>query len=129
MIAGVPALAQESSYSFTWGFPANHETIKQVQDATDLRRAREAYKFFFPTGTTEAVFQQYVPHGAVPNKSRDHHAARPEQQLSVANQDTPYIIASLDLKAAGLLFLIYRKDLTSQFWMITTWIGLLAWAW
>jgi len=35
MLAGVPLLAEESPYSFTRGFPANDETIKQAQDATD----------------------------------------------------------------------------------------------
>ena len=66
---GGPLFAQESPYSFTRGFPANDETIKKAQDATDLRRAIEAYKFYFPTVATEAVIQQFKPHGAIPNMS------------------------------------------------------------
>ena len=95
------ALAEDLPYEFKRGFPANAETIKQAQDATDLRRAIEAYKFFFPTVATEAVIQQFKPHGSVPNKVGIIMPQDPEQQFSVANQDTPYIIATLDLKLSG----------------------------
>ncbi len=98
---GVEVLAQDSPYEFTRGFPANEETIKRAQDATDLRRAIEAYKFFYPTVATEAVIQQFKPHGAIPNKVGIIMPQDPEQQFSVANQDTPYIIATLDLKLSG----------------------------
>ena len=97
-LGGGPLFAQESPYSFTRGFPANDETIKMAQDATDLRRAIEAYKFFFPTVATEAVIQQFKPHGAIPNKVGIIMPQDPEQQFSVSNQDTPYIIAVLDFK-------------------------------
>ena len=101
LMAGAQVLAEESPYTFTRGFPANDETIKKAQDATDQRRAIEAYKFFFPTVATEAVIQQFKPHGAIPNKVGIIMPQDPEQQFSVANQDTPYIIAVLDLKSAG----------------------------
>jgi len=101
MLAGVPLLAEEAPYSFTRGFPANDETIKRAQDATDLRRAIEAYKFFFPTVATEAVIQQFKPHGAIPNKVGIIMPQDPEQQFSVSNQDTPYIIAVLDFRKSG----------------------------
>ena len=91
----------ESTYSFKLGFPADKETIQRAQDATDLRRAIEAYKFFFPTVATEAVIQQFEPHGAVPNKVGIIMPQDPEQQFSVANQDTPYVISVFDLKEAG----------------------------
>ena len=101
MIAVTAALAQDSTYTFKQGFPADAETIKKAQDATDLRRAIEAYKFFFPTVATEAVIQQFKPHGAIPNKVGIIMPQDPEQQFSVANQDTPYIIAPLDLRNTG----------------------------
>jgi hypothetical protein len=100
---GVLALSQESSYSFKRGFPANEETIKQAQDATDLRRAIEAYKFFFPTLATEAVIQQFEPHGAIPNKVGIIMPQDPDQQFSVANQDTPYVISVFDLKEGPIV--------------------------
>ena len=68
MTAAMAAPAEESPYHFTRGFPADETTTKQAQDATALRRAIEAYKFFYPTVATEAVIQQFEPHGAIPNK-------------------------------------------------------------
>ena len=98
MTVALPVLVQASPYMFKHGFPANEETIRQAQDATDLRRAIEAYKFFFPTVATEAVIQQFAPHGAAPNKVGIIMPQDPEQQFSVANQDTPYVISIFDLK-------------------------------
>ena len=95
--------AADSPYAFKRGFPANAETIQRAEDATDLRRAIEAYKYFYPTVATEAVMQQFQPHGAVPNKVGIIMPQDPEQQFSVANQDTPYVIAVFDLKKAGPL--------------------------
>lgn len=90
--------AVESPYAFKLGFPANKETVQRAQDATDLRRAIEAYKFFYPTVATEAVIQQFEPHGDVPNQVGIIVPQDPEQQFSVANQDTPYVIGVFDLK-------------------------------
>jgi hypothetical protein len=92
-----------TDYDFIRGFPANEETIKQAHNATDLRRAIEAYKFFFPTVATEAVIQQFEPHGAIPNQVGIIMPQDPEQQFSVANQDTPYVIAVFDLKAGPIV--------------------------
>ncbi|TWT81391.1 hypothetical protein CA13_28440 [Planctomycetes bacterium CA13] len=88
----------ESPYALKLGFPADNETIQRAQDSTDLRRAIEAFKFFYPTIATEAVIQQFEPHGAVPNKVGIIMPQDPEQQFSVANQDTPYVISVFDLK-------------------------------
>jgi hypothetical protein len=87
MTTVMSTLAEESPYRFTRGFPADETTIKQAQDATDLRRAIETYKFFFPTVATEAVIQQFEPHGAIPNKVGIIMPQDPEQQFSVANQE------------------------------------------
>ena len=98
--AAMPPVAEtpEVAYSFERGFPANDETIERARDATSLRRAIEAYKFFFPTVATEAVIQQFEPHGAIPNVAGIIMPQDPEQQFSVANQDTPYIISVFDLR-------------------------------
>ncbi|MGI9244813.1 MAG: DUF1254 domain-containing protein [Verrucomicrobiales bacterium] len=92
------APAQESPYKMERGFPAGDATIEKARHATSLRRAIEAYKFFFPTLATEAVFQQFVPHGAVPNRVGIIMPQDPEQQFSVSNQDTPSIISVFDLR-------------------------------
>jgi hypothetical protein len=46
-----------SPYKFEHGFPAAG-TAERAYDADDLRRAIEAYKFFYLTVSTEAVMQQ-----------------------------------------------------------------------
>ena len=97
----VPVYAQGNSYAFERGFPANDKTIQAARDATFLRRAVEAYKYFYPTVATEAVMQQFEPFGARANEVGIIMPQDPEQQFSVANQDTPYIIAIFDLKEAG----------------------------
>ncbi len=98
LFAITSASAGESPYNFKRGFPADAATIEKAHAATSLRRAIEAYKFFFPTVATEAVIQQFIPHGAVPNKFGIIMPQDPEQQFSVANQDTPYIISVFDLR-------------------------------
>jgi len=96
-----PALAETTTYAFERGFPANDETIQAARDATVLRRAIEAYKYFYPTVATEAVMQQFEPFGARPNEVGIIMPQDPEQQFSVANQDTPYVLAFFDLQEAG----------------------------
>ncbi len=94
------AIAQETNYTFERGFPTA-DTAEAANEATDLRRAIEAYKFFYPTVATEGVFEQFVPHGMVPNEVGIIMPQDPEQQFAYANQDTPYILNVLDLKAVG----------------------------
>ena len=59
--------ASENSYEFELGFPTD-VTTQSVYDATDLRRATEAYKFFFGTMQSEVVMQQMLSNGAVINE-------------------------------------------------------------
>ncbi len=56
-----------SQYKFERGFPAAG-TAERAFDAIDLRRAIEAYKFFYPTMGSEAVMQQMLTNGAKINK-------------------------------------------------------------
>ncbi len=90
----------ETGYKFKLGFPTP-ATTQKANDANDLRRAVEAYKFYYPTVATESVMQQFVPHGLRPNRAGIIMAQDPEQQFAYANQDTPYIICVFDLKATG----------------------------
>jgi hypothetical protein len=100
IFAVAPTLAQQSPYSFKHVFHANEETIRLAQDATDQRRAIEANKFFFPTVATEPVIQKFEPNGAITNEVVIIIPQNPEQQFSLANQDTPYFMATLDLEAS-----------------------------
>ncbi len=94
--------AQEAEYTFELGYPTG-TTAQDATDATDLRRAIEAYKFFFPTVATESVFQQFVPHGAIPNEVGIIMPQDPEQQFAYANQDTPYLLSVFDLRAGPMV--------------------------
>ena len=94
------ARAADSPYKFERGFPAAG-TAEKAYDAADLRRAVEAYKFFYPTIGTEAVMQQMLAAGAKVNEVGIVMATGPRQQFGGANADTPYAIATVDLKTAG----------------------------
>ena len=56
-----------SPNQFERGFPVG-DTPSRVYDASDLRRAIEAYKVFVPTVATEAVIQQIAGQGGRPNE-------------------------------------------------------------
>ena len=94
------AQAAASRYKFERGFPAAG-TAEKAYDAADLRRAIEAYKFFYRTVATEAVMQQMLAAGAKVNEVGIVMATGPRQQFGGANADTPYAITTVDLKAAG----------------------------
>ena len=97
-VTSAESKAPSNTYSLKNGVPADQKTIDQAHYATNLRRAIEAYKFFFPTLATEAVMQQFEPHGAIANEVGIIMPQDPEQQFSVANQDTPYAIGVFDLR-------------------------------
>lgn len=89
-----------SEYTFERGYPSA-VTAQKAHDATDLRRAIFAYKFFYPTLGTEAVFEQMMSNGAVINEIGHVMATSPKQQFGGANADTPYALAPIDLKLSG----------------------------
>ena len=94
------AQSAESPLQFERGYPVAG-TAQNVYDASDLRRAIEAYKFFYPTMGTEAVMQQMLANGAKINEVGHVMSASPQIQFGATNADTPYALATLDLKSAG----------------------------
>ena len=89
-------------YQFERGFPLEG-TAQQVYDASDLRRAIEAYKVFVPTVASEAVIQQIAGQGGRPNEMGMVHPNQPMQQFQATNSDTPYALATLDLRAGPMV--------------------------
>ena len=83
---------------FERGFSVG-DTVARAYDAADLRRAIEAYKFFYGTVATEAVMQQGLAAGGKVNEVGIVMATSPRQQFGGANADTPYAITTVDLKA------------------------------
>ena len=87
------AQTAETPLQFERGFPTAG-TAQKAYDATDLRRAIEAYKFFFPTMGSEAVMQQMLSNGAKINEVGHVMATSPRQQFGGANADTPYALTT-----------------------------------
>jgi len=85
----------------------SHNNFPDFQDATrvhqeqKIRRALEAYRFFFPTVSVEAVFRGFRSVGAVDNRSAVILVTAPRHLNFTANSDTSYAGCVLDLRAAG----------------------------
>jgi len=94
------AQTAESTLQFERGYPIAG-TAESSYDASDMRRAIEAYKFFFPTMGTEAVMQQMLSNNAKVNEIGHVMATWPRIQFGAANSDTPYALATIDLKLSG----------------------------
>ena len=62
-----PQWQSENGYSFERGYPVGG-TAQRAYDENDLNRAVEAYKFFYPTVSGEAIFRENKRIGIVPNK-------------------------------------------------------------
>lgn len=88
-----------SLYKFEQGYPTNN-TVDLAYNNTDLSRAIEAYKFFYPTMLTEAIMQ-YMPSSDTPNHLGIKMIAGPQHQGLTGNSDTPYAFGVLDLEADG----------------------------
>lgn len=88
-----------SPYKFELGYPTL-DTAERAYNDTDLDRAIEAYKFFYPTVSTEGLMQGISPSDN-PNQGGVKMAVGPRQQILTGNSDTPYATGTLDLKAGG----------------------------
>ncbi len=100
VVAATTSVYAESPLQFERGFPTAG-TAEKAHAASDLRRAIEAYKFFYPTMGSEAVMQQMLSNGAKINEIGHVMATWPRIQFGAANSDTPYALATLDLESAG----------------------------
>ena len=88
-----------SSYKFERGYPAPG-TAERAYNDTDLGRAIEAYKFFYPTMSTESLLQDLFEN-LKSNQSGVKFHAGPQHEFLTGNGDTPYGAGDLDLKADG----------------------------
>jgi hypothetical protein len=68
-----------------------------------LRRALEAYHFFYPTVSMEGIFRGTQAAGAVDNESAMLVMAQPRHVGFTLNSDTPYAGGVLDLSSSGPL--------------------------
>jgi len=93
----------QSPYRFELGYPVAG-TVDRVHDASALRRAIEAYKFFYPTMSSEALWQELQAGGAKVNERSLILLSTPRQVFpTTANSDTPFAMGGFDLSMTGPL--------------------------
>ncbi|WP_246697073.1 DUF1254 domain-containing protein [Rhizobium sp. WYCCWR 11146] len=94
------AVAQE--YKFTGGYPTP-ETVEKVYNELDLNRAIHAYRFFYPTVSSAAIYEEMIRVGAKPNQTFGFLETMPKHVGFTLNSDTPYGGMILDLKDGPLV--------------------------
>jgi hypothetical protein len=91
---GVPGIGLRTHYPTAEGAAAVH-------DGQDLRRALEAYRFFYPTVSLEGILHGTREAGARDNRSSLMFIATPRHLGFTLNSDTPYSGSVLDLRRDG----------------------------
>jgi hypothetical protein len=83
------------------GFP-RPETLERTYNETDLDRAVQAYRFFYPTVSGMALWKGNLKLGAVPNEAFGVLDTQPRHVGFTYNSDTPYGFLVLDLEAGPM---------------------------
>ena len=99
------ALADDSAaagYAFEQGFPTPAAT-RQARDDADFARAVTAYRFWYPTVSTEGIFDGMRSSGIEDNVSVAIAVAKPDLNLFTANSDTPYGGAVIDVSSGPMV--------------------------
>jgi len=89
-------------FSFVLGAPSE-QTARDAYDRSDLHRAIEAYRFFYPTVSGAAIVRGNEQIGVVANKVFGILDCAPAQLVFTANSDTPYGPLMLDLSVGPLV--------------------------
>ncbi len=89
-------------YEFINGYPTEATIQKAYYDA-DLSRAIQAYKFFYPTVSGEAILEGNLAIGIKPNLISGTLDTKPQQIGFTLNSDTPYAPLLLDLSAGPMV--------------------------
>lgn len=95
-----PSMAQD--YEFNGGYPTA-ATVQKASDETDLNRAIHAYRFFYPTVSSAAIFREMKRLGVQPNKVFGYMDTQPRHVGFTLNSDTPYGGMLLDLNVGPLV--------------------------
>ncbi|SEW24740.1 DUF1254 domain-containing protein [Chitinophaga arvensicola] len=88
--------ALPSEYEFVGGYPTK-ATVQKAYDDADFYRAVQAYKFFYPTVSGEAILQGNLAIGIKPNTVSGTLDTKPMQIGFTLNSDTPYGPILIDL--------------------------------
>jgi hypothetical protein len=89
-------------YEFVGGFPTA-DTIQRVYDETDLYRAVQCYRLFFPSVSGQALFKGNEVLGLVDNEVFGTLETEPKHVGLTLNSDTPYAPLLLDLRAGPMV--------------------------
>ena len=89
-----------TSVYFQLGFPAPRSAM-EAHDEQALRRALEAYHFFYPAVSMEGIVRGTRQAGAVDNETAFMCVAQPRHVGYTLNSDTPYAGGVLDLAKSG----------------------------
>lgn len=102
VVGNVPAQTPKTDYVFRGGFPTPEATHNAYLDS-DLNRAIEAYKFFYPTVSFSAGFAALEKAGIKVNGGGILLEGSPKQLVFTPNSDTPYAMVPLDLKSGPIV--------------------------
>ena len=91
-----PVFSQGSPSSFVRGYPTA-VTTQHAREDTDFQRAVTAYRFWYPTVSTEGIFDGNRSVGIEDGKAWGIAAAGPRQVGFTLNSDTPYGSGVIDL--------------------------------
>jgi hypothetical protein len=83
-------------YTFMNGYPSG-DTAQRARDDADFQRAITAYRFWYPTVSTEGIFNGARSLGMEDGRALSIAAVGPKQLAFTANSDTPYGFGVLDL--------------------------------
>jgi hypothetical protein len=97
-----PAQPAFSDYRFRGGYPTS-ESVQKAYDDSDLCRAIQAYKFFYPTVSFFAGYLALDAAGIKANHGAILLEGSPKQVVFTPNSDTPYAMIPLDLKAGPVV--------------------------
>lgn len=85
-----------NGYEFVGGYPTP-ATIQKAYDDADLNRAIQAYRFFYPTVSGEAILEGNLAINVKPNATSGTLDTKPQQIGFTLNSDTPYGPLLIDL--------------------------------
>lgn len=94
--------SRAQDYEFKGGYPTA-ATVQKASDETDLNRAIHAYRFFYPTVSSAAIFREMKRLGVQPNKVFGYMDTQPRHVGFTLNSDTPYGGMLLDLNVGPLV--------------------------
>lgn len=94
--------ATKTTYAFNGGYPTD-DTVEQAYNELDLNLALRAYRFFYATVSSAAIFNESIRIGLQPNKVFGFMDTKPRHVGFTLNSDTPYGAVLLDLHVGPLV--------------------------